>query len=77
VATGASNLADVLRAKKDYPAARRLYERALAIDEKVHGPNHPEIAVDLRNLAGLLESMGRRDEARPLLERAQRISGTR
>jgi len=34
-------------------------EAAIAIDEKVYGRNHPELATDLNNLAGLLESQVR------------------
>ena len=26
--------------------------RALAIDEKAYGPDHPDVAIDLNNLAG-------------------------
>ena len=34
-----------------------LYDRALAIDEKVLGPDHPDVAGDLNNKAMLLEDM--------------------
>ena len=32
--------------------------RALAIDEKALGPDHPDVARDLNNLAGLLQVSG-------------------
>jgi hypothetical protein len=35
-----------------------LYERALAIDEKVLGSEHPATATSLNNLAFLLEDQG-------------------
>ena len=35
----------------DYPAARPLYERALAIREQALGPSHPDTATSLNNLA--------------------------
>ena len=54
VAVAASNLADILRAKGDIAGARKLYERALAIDEKVYGPDHPEVTADIENLASVL-----------------------
>ncbi|CAN0478877.1 unnamed protein product, partial [Scytosiphon promiscuus] len=34
--------------------AEPLYQRCLAVDEKVYGPDHPEVAADLNNWAGLL-----------------------
>ena len=34
-----------------------LYDRALAIDEKVLGPDHPDVAMDLNNKAALLSDM--------------------
>lgn len=36
----------------------RWYERALAISEKVLGPDHPNTAMSLNNLAGLLQAEG-------------------
>ncbi len=41
-----------------YAVARPLYERALAIREKVLGPEHPDIAASLNNLASLLGAQG-------------------
>ena len=37
--------------------ALQLYDRALAIDEKVLGPDHPDVAGDLNNKALLLSDM--------------------
>jgi len=61
-------------------------ERALAIDEKVYGRDHPELAADMSNLAGLLEAQvralrvarptvaqGEHDEAEPLYVRSLEI----
>lgn len=44
--------------------AESLFKRSLAINENVYGPDHPEVATDLINWAGLLESQVRaiRDE---------------
>lgn len=74
VATISSNLAAILREKPDLPGAHRYYARALAIDEAVYGPNHPEIAVDLRNLAEVLNALGKKQEAKRLLDRAAKIT---
>lgn len=38
-----------------YVDAERLYKRSRAIQEKVLSPRHPDVAVVLNNLAGLLE----------------------
>ena len=39
-----------------YEEAEPLYHKALAIDRKVYGNEHPAVARDLNNLAGLLEA---------------------
>jgi tetratricopeptide (TPR) repeat protein len=57
----------------DYDAARPLYERALAIREQVLGPNHPETALALNNLAGLLYRQEDLSTARSLLEQSLAI----
>ena len=56
-----------------YAAARPLNERALAIREKVLGPEHPDTANSLDNLALLLQAQGELAAARPLNERALAI----
>ena len=44
--------------------------RALAIDEQSFGPDHPNVAIRLNNLALLLQATNRLDEAEPLMRRA-------
>jgi tetratricopeptide (TPR) repeat protein len=51
-----------------------LYKRALAIDEKALGPEHPAVAIRLSNLATLYNDQGRYAEAEPLYKRALAIS---
>ena len=51
-------------------AAEPLYRRALAIDQKALGPEHPDVAIDLNNLAMLLYSKGDYAGAEPLIRRA-------
>jgi hypothetical protein len=54
--------------------AEPLFRRALAIDEKSFGPDHPEVAMDLNNLAGLLPAPPTGlAEAEPLSGRHLRI----
>jgi hypothetical protein len=50
--------------------ARALLERPLAIDEALHGPDYPEVATRLNNLAMILRDLGQPGQARPLQERA-------
>ena len=71
VAVSCSNLADILRAKKDLPEAKQFYRRARAIDEKAYGGGHPESSRQSLNLADLLEEMGDIRECAP----AERAGG--
>jgi tetratricopeptide (TPR) repeat protein len=56
-----------------YPEALDLARRALELDEKALGPEHPDIAVSLSNLAGLYKASGAFDKALPLFQRALAI----
>jgi hypothetical protein len=51
--------------------AEPLIRRALAIDEASYGPDHPDVARDLNNLAELLHDTDR--EAEPLFRRSAAI----
>src|ERR1022692_4402208 len=53
--------------------AKALLERALAIDEAAYGPDHPDVATGLNNLALILQDLGQPEAARPLQERALAI----
>jgi tetratricopeptide (TPR) repeat protein len=64
---------DFLHGRGAYAAARPLLERALTIREKALGPEHPQTADGLNNLAVLLYDQGGFTAARPLLERALAI----
>ena len=44
-------------AQGKFEEALVLYKRSRAIDEKVYGPDHPEVATDLNNEAVLLKQM--------------------
>lgn len=59
-----------------YAQARPRYERALAIREKVLGPEHPDTATSLNDPAAPLSNLGYVDEAESLLRRATAISDT-
>src|SRR4030095_4050474 len=49
--------------------AEPLMRRALTIDQKSYGPEHPRVAIRLNNLAILLRDTTRRGEAEPLMRR--------
>ena len=51
-----------------------MIKRALAISEKALGPEHPEVATALNNLAVIYRAQGRYAEAEPLYNRALAIS---
>jgi tetratricopeptide (TPR) repeat protein len=55
-----------------YAEAEPLMRRALEIDEKALGPDHPNVAICLSNLA-VLHSTNRLSEAEPLMRRAVTI----
>ncbi|NBC32727.1 MAG: tetratricopeptide repeat protein [Alphaproteobacteria bacterium] len=61
-------LAHELRA--DFAGAEPLYQRAIAIGEETLGPAHPNLAIQLNNLANLYRETGRTAEAEPLYQRA-------
>ncbi len=53
--------------------AEPLMRRALEIDEQSCGENHPDVAIDLNNLAQLLTATNRLADAEPLMRRALSI----
>jgi tetratricopeptide (TPR) repeat protein len=64
----------LLKTKALYGEAEPLYRRALNIDEKSFGPEHPAVAIRLNNLASLLQATNRLAEAEPLMRRALAIA---
>lgn len=63
----------LLRAKALHAPAELLMRRALAIDEAIFGPEHPNVAKLLGNLATVLQDTNRLVEAEPLMRRALAI----
>lgn len=68
-----NNLALVLHDTNRLAEAELLYRRALAIDEKRYGPEHPNVSLRLNNLAQLLKDTSRLNEAEPLMRRGLAI----
>jgi hypothetical protein len=55
----------IYHAQDQYAKAKPLYERALLIREKALGPEHPNVAACLNNLARLYRAQGRYGKAEP------------
>ncbi|MFY9824086.1 MAG: tetratricopeptide repeat protein [Thermoanaerobaculia bacterium] len=68
-----NNLAQLLYAKSLLAEAEPLMRRALEIQEKIFGPEHPMVATYLNNLAVLLQATSRLSEAELLMRRALEI----
>ena len=66
-------LGAVYATQGNVPGAEQMFRRALAVAEKVHGPQAPLTASALENLADLLAQTGRELAARPLIQRAEQI----
>jgi tetratricopeptide (TPR) repeat protein len=62
-----------LRVQARFTDAKAVLEQALAIDEAAYGPDHPNVAVGLNNLALILCDLGQPEAARPLQERTLTI----
>ena len=70
VATVINAFGNLARRQGDFDEARRRYERALEVHRQVLPPNHPFIATDMMNLAGLLEKMNEFEAAESMLRDA-------
>ena len=67
------NVGLLLETKAQFAEAEPLMRRALEIDEKSFGNDHPDVARDLNNLAQLLQETNRLAEAEPLMRRVLAI----
>jgi tetratricopeptide (TPR) repeat protein len=73
ISFAANNLGIFLDNAALHTEAEPLMKRALMIDEKSYGSNHPNVAKCLNNLAQLLQTTNRLAEAEPLMKRALMI----
>ncbi len=74
MAQSQNNLALLHRVNGNNVEAESLYKRALAIWEKANGSDHPYVRIVLENTAKLYVSIGRKEEAKRLDERAKGIT---
>ena len=56
-----------------YAAAEPLFKRALEISEKALGPDHPDVAIDLTNLALLYQDQGKTELAKRFLQQGVQV----
>ena len=68
-----NNFGIQLKDMADFRGAKICLKRALAIDEKVFGPDHPNVAIRVSILGMVLQDLGELQEARKSLERALKI----
>jgi len=64
---------ELFRRQKRYDEAEDFFKLALALKEETLGPDHPDVAVTLTNLALTYAADGHPEDAGPLLERAREI----
>ena len=53
--------------QSEYEKALEYYEKALAIDKKTHGEEHPDVATSLNNIAGVYQDLVCIPPLQPLL----------
>ncbi len=58
-----------LQGRAELTTARVAFARALQIDEAVYGPNHPEVAIRVNNLGGVLRADGDLEGVQAAFER--------
>lgn len=66
-------LAVAYRDQNKYAKGEAAYKQSLSIRELILGPWHPKLAETLDNLAGMLSSEDKQDQALPLYKRAREI----
>jgi tetratricopeptide (TPR) repeat protein len=74
IGVAANNLAYFLTAGALYTEAEPLMRRALTINERSLGAEHPDVAISFNSLALLLQATNRLAEAKPLMDRALAIT---
>ena len=73
MARDANNIGMVLHSKGDLDGALRYSQRALQIDEKVYGPDNPQVAISANNIGTILLTKGDLNGALSYTQRALKI----
>src|SRR5205085_9839739 len=69
----ANNIGAIMQAQGDLVGALEYSRRALKIDEKVYGPDHPMVATVANNIGQILKAQGDLAGALAYLQRALKI----
>ena len=72
-ATFSNQLGRVLKGKGDLDGALHYVQRAVTIDEKIYGPDHPQMAIRANNIGLILQAKGDLDGALRYSQRALAI----
>ncbi len=67
-------MGEYLQARAQYAEGEPIYQKALALHERLLGPDHPEIAQTLSGLASFHYEQGKYEQAEPLYQRALALS---
>jgi tetratricopeptide (TPR) repeat protein len=62
-----------LRGRAEFAEAKVLFERALSLAEEAYDPDHPNVAIRVNNLGGVLQDLGDLQGAKERYERALKI----
>jgi TonB family protein len=73
IVTGSTNLAEMYRALQRYDEAAEAYQRGLKVEEKLLGPEHPDLVSLLIKLAWARHVLAQAGEAEALFNRAVAI----
>ena len=73
MAQSLNNLGVLYRAQKKYNESEAIFQRSLAIKEKVLGSDHLDLASTLENYAAVLKQTGQNQKAANLQKRASTI----
>jgi serine/threonine protein kinase/Tfp pilus assembly protein PilF len=73
LSTAINNLAGALYFRGDFAEAGRLFEESNALDRRMSGERHPDVAIGLNNIAAVRRVEGRYAEADSLYRRALAI----
>jgi len=73
VAASYTNIGNVYRKQGQYERALEYYQKALDIDIKVSGQDHPDVAVSYHNLAAVYQSQGNHVQTKEMATKAYHI----
>ena len=73
MAASYSNIGNVYNRQGQYERALEYYQKALEIDIKVSGQEHPDVAASKENIGLVFEAMGRKSQAKQMFTEAAGI----